>query len=240
MAPDHLIGRTVTATLPQGTTITGTLRADRTAHVHVIDLGNGAEIMVHPDQTTIEEVNAPHSPNGRRHILADYQDKITDDDWTATRAIHEAAHAVIGTIVGLTLTEVWVGARRQGRIGGEARFESGSPQALAVHLMAGPIAQTKAVADLGYEPLVQAAVEGLSGQGDHATIDTRLAEGHVIWQAQADRDARVLLDTPSVWSAVKVVADALLVRGRLDGAAVRGLVGDPKELTRHEAWLPDL
>lgn len=240
MGLDHLIGRTVTATLPAGTTITGILRPPHTTQVHVIDIGGGDQIMLHPEQANLEEVTAPTSTTGRRHILADYQAKVTDTDWATSRAIHEAAHAVVGMAAGLTLETVWVEAGRSGRVGGEARFEPGVPQALAVHLVAGPAAQAKALAELGYEPLVQAAVEGLAGQGDHATIATRLAEGHVIWKARAERDARALLGTPEVWKAVRLTAEALLERGSLTEAQVRSLIGDPAQLASRPVWIPDL
>ncbi|MEU0236758.1 hypothetical protein ABZ234_03640 [Nocardiopsis sp. NPDC006198] len=228
----------MTVTLANGTTITGTLCPDRTEYVHVIDIG-GAEVMVRPDQATIKEVTAPQA-NGRRHVFADHQDKITDEDWATTRAVHEAAHAVIGMIVGLTLKEVWVETGRRATVGGEARFEPGVPQALAVHLMAGPMAQAKAVAERGYDPLVQASVESLAGQGDHATINTRLAEGHVIWLSQAQRDAQALLDSPEVWQAICSASRALANKERLSGADVRALIGEPRDLTCHRAWLPGL
>ncbi|WP_433701769.1 hypothetical protein [Nocardiopsis sp. CA-288880] len=234
------MGQTVTVTLTNRTAIIGTLRPDRTEHVHVIDIGDGSEVMVRPDQATIEEVAAPQSTSGRRHIFADHQDKVSDTDWATTRAIHEAAHAVIGMIVGLTLKEVWVKTGRHGGVGGEARFDPGPPQALAVHLTAGPMAQARAVAELGYEPLVQAAVEGLAGQGDRATITTRLAEGHVIWRSQAQRDAQALLDSPEVWGVICSVGRALVGEGRLSGADVRAVIGEPCDLTRHRIWLPSL
>lgn len=241
MDHDHLIGRTITATLTgQGTTITGTLRPDRTAHVHVIDLGDGTEVMVHPDQTNIEEVTSPPSASGRRHLLADHMDTITDSDWAHSRAIHEAAHAVIGMIASLSLEEVWVGTGQSTRVGGQARFAPGNPQALAVHLTAGPEAQRRCVAALGYGSLVQAAVEVLAGQGDHATILTRIGEGHVIWPAQANRDAQTLLSTPAVWAAIQEVSDALLKQGSLDGSAVQEMIGDPGGLAEHQIWIPNL
>src|SRR5690606_8686903 len=117
-----LVGHRVTANVTGSTvSVTGTLQPVRTEPVHPIDLGGGAEILVAPDRVTIEEDTAPRAGDGRR-FLADFQDKISDEDWSAARAVHEAAHAVVGMVLGMTVEVAWVGTSRTDRAGGQDRF----------------------------------------------------------------------------------------------------------------------
>lgn len=241
----HLTGQAVVVALTNGTTtITGTLLAEHGAEgEHIIDIGGGAEIRVHPEQVrSIREPEpTPKAADERSHVLADHQSRVSDAHWAESKAIHEAAHAVIGMMGGMVVEAAWVTADRTEHVGGEVRFDGGGDaQAVAVHLIAGPMAHAKALAELGYDDLTQAGVELLAGQGDHGKIDAHQRDGFVIWRSQAHRDAQALLDSRKVWKAIRVVGRALLGGERLSDAGIRALIGEPRNLTKHRMWVPDL
>lgn len=237
-----MVGSRVIARTTSTVSITGTLRLPESCcGLYPIDLGGGTEVLLHPEQVTrIDKLDqAPRGSNGG-HILADHQSQITDDDWVDSKAVHEATHAVIAMIVGLEVKVAWVSTDRTAHVGGGVSFTSGGDvQLSAVHLLAGPLAHARRVAELGYGHLAQAAVDLLGGQGDRGRLADWENQGLIVWRSQAQRDAEILLDTPTVWESISIVAAAMIDRDRLNDSDIRALIGDPRHLTDHQPWHPN-
>lgn len=241
-----LVGESVTIRTTGSVTIDGTLQEPRPDHpdVHVVDVSGVILLLPETSTTAItrpEAQQGPGSVDGRHHVLADCQDQVGDTDDRDARAVHEAAHAVVGELVGLRVKEVTLADTRTTSVGGGVAFATaGDVQATAVQLMAGPLAHAKRLADLGYDQLTQAAVEGLCGQEDHRKVFSYLRDGWIVWQGQAWRDAEKLLAAPKVWEAILRVADLLSHQGRLTGWQVQVTLGPHYHLAAPPVWMPDL
>lgn len=245
-APDdphaHLVGAHVSVAMTTGPRITGRLLPSAVIDTAVVrvDLGSGGEVMLRPDQVadiTAPET-APRAADGVSHQLADHQDAITDDHWADARAVHEAAHAVVGLVAGVDIGAATVATSRTDHLGGHVAVRGGDAQALGVFWAAGPVAHAHRVKELGYGPLAQAAVDVLAGQGDRDSILDTARRGYIVWESQARRDAEALLSAPAVWETVLRVGAALAEAGRLERTDIDALVGAPGALTDHRIWVP--
>lgn len=194
----------------------------------------------HPDHPGTRQI-PPRSATGRGHYLADHQTRISDTDWADSLAVRQAAQAVVGMICDQAVEEVWVSTDRTQVEGGRCLFTgSGEAHLASIPLLAAPLADTRRLAELGYDEMTRAAAETLRGQADLATVYERLREGWVIWWSQAHRDAHILLEERAVWEAITTLSEELRRRGRLTDATIRDLIGDPAELTDHPVWRPTL
>lgn len=239
-----LVGSLVTITLTNGSTLSGGRLLPRAtapdrALVRV-DLGSGNEIMLHPEQvrTITPHDTAPRAEDGS-HRLAQEYDTISDAHWVDAAAVHQAASAVVGLMVGADITSVMVTSDRAALLGG-CVYTAGTldAQRIAVYRLAGPLAHGRRVGELGYGPTVQAAVDVLLGQSARSTIADLLRSGFIVWETQAYKDAGTLLDQAGVWETVLRVGAALAEAGSLSRADLDALVGDPGALCDHRIWTP--
>ncbi|MFE0270443.1 hypothetical protein ACFWZ7_24900 [Nocardiopsis alba] len=238
----ELIGRDVHLQTIGSVSLTGELRPPR-HDCHVIEIA-GVEILIPVDATRDLSLpnRGPDRVSGQAgHALDDVIDHVEVGHWADANAYSGAAAAVLGTMVGLQVTEVTAAANKTDTIGSKVDFADGScdGQEAAVHLLSQPLAHARRLAELGYGTLTQAAADELIGRQNRATIRQWLTSGWILWIAQAQRDTDALLDEPAVWEAIGRVAERLAAEGRLDGDRVRQLVGDPTTLTTHRVWVHD-
>jgi hypothetical protein len=236
-----LVGERVHVAGAGAVTITGTLRPAEDG-LHVVDLGAMDVLMrpAHVERITPPQ-DAPKDANGD-HQLAKFMHRVSDEDWADARAVHEAAHAVIGQVLGIQVERAWVARSRTAYTGGGVEFTvSSDVQLTTVHRVAAPLAHARRIAELGYDHLTQAAVEILCGQGDQRLIRAHQEAGWICWIGQAHRDAERLLDVPAVWEAVLKLGLALQDAGEegLDGGQIDAVIGDAAALTDYRVWTPD-
>ncbi len=159
-------------------------------------------------------------------------------------AVHEAGHAVAGSVLGLGLE--WVSVRPEGRVKGRAMIRSVSPKELAeggpdiakpyiIQGFAGPYAESRvnphfAAHHGGSSDLEQVkgmavdAVCGLAKSGDDVEPSAEEC-GRVFGLLNEAREGAKLLVTQN-WLAILRIADMLLVYQFLKGADVDAIVAD--------------
>ena len=120
-------------------------------------------------------------------------------------AIHEAAHAVVATLRGHHVTNVWVEPGRYGGLNGECHTRSLDE----VTAVAGSIAE---------------CLRGIRVQPEYNQHDWASAIRCVTRNAIPDAERRAGRILAAEWPAVRAVADALLERMELSGPEVRQLV----------------
>lgn len=203
----------------------------------------------HPSAGTIPGVNDPESE-------ADAQAEIQPHELPVllwARAHHEAAHAVVGTLLGGTVTEaaIWSGPPVGGRVlltglgdvPGAAIDQYGLVRRIVYHL-AGPIAEQIAGGGAGMianEPASRVAAALLDGVREPAMIGPSadlatvvgLMRDHFGPEGEAELAAAVdhlPLHVETLlrerWSPVEVIAISLLRHGRLTDEQVRALFAE--------------
>lgn len=163
---------------------------------------------------------------------------LPDEPLLISKAVHEAAHAVVGVALGLQLTRLWVAADREivGEAGEAQLSGTADAQVWALWLLAGPAAQVRWLAGEGYTHTALANnIATVMGQGDEAVIAGYREGGFTIGVGEAQHDVARILDNREVWAAVLRVADRLVTRGELLPADAVGAMGRLPTVT---VWLP--
>ncbi|HEY3802253.1 MAG TPA: hypothetical protein VGL61_06575 [Kofleriaceae bacterium] len=132
-------------------------------------------------------------------------------------AYHEAGHAVVALAVGERIGRVWV----DGRIGSARVLATDHPSQLAadfaraIALLAGPLAQARCQ----HVSVVLAMVMSSGPGGDCAKLRALVPD----LGAQESVERSAIAVVRHEWRAISRVAEALLKRGSLTAAEVRGL-----------------
>lgn len=167
--------------------------------------------------------------------------RLADDVYWRANAMHEAAHAVVGTAVGLPLLHATLADDRSVRMGGEVHFGGpGDAQLFAVWLMAGSIGQRRWLRAAGYiHPELHSCIRDIAGSEDRAAAKRLLADGFIIDLQRAHADASRLLGDPGLWAAVEQTARLLLAQRQVASADVVAAL-ETHGVTTQQVWTPNI
>lgn len=186
-------------------------------------------------------LGSPTSTGGEGPEAVWCTSRLADDVYWQAGAAHEAAHAVVGTAVGLPLVHATLEDDRSVRISGVVSFTGpGDAQLFAVWLAAGAVGQSRWLCTAGYgHPELHRCVRAIGGGADRAETERLAAQGFIVDLQRAHLDVSRLLGDPGLWAAVEQTAWLLLARRHLTSADVIAVL-ETHRITTQQVWTPDI
>ncbi|MGI8308058.1 hypothetical protein [Saccharopolyspora hattusasensis] len=194
-------------------------------------------------QDCIDRVDAMRAKLGTHDVVIGLPlPFLSEDERREYTAVHEAAHAVVGTRLGMTLDNVVVGEHESDLAGGftanvtgAAYFDVPSLEAstlndYAAMVTAGVVANERWLVERGQDTHPNRLDVAYGGSGDalalEAAVNGNVPMRQVMKTGRADAN-RVIAEH---WAQITTVARELLTNGRMDGDQVRRVVNTAHQI----------
>ncbi|MBW1597256.1 hypothetical protein [Streptomyces sp. JJ38] len=203
------------------------------------DEASRTHLRVHEEFLTANPQALQTAPGSQADVWC--HEFLPQEVWRESAAVHEATHAVLTRLVGMTPTRVAL-ARSRDEVAGGTYSSTGTADAqqfVVVCVGAGPFPAAR-LQKAGYShPELEKCIRQFCASGDLANAQSYVTSGYVADIDQAIRDSIRLLADPSAERAVDALTRALLAAESLGEGEIAAIL-DPHSLTHDRAgvWVP--